>query len=305
MTRNERQADCHRGSEDAALRARRTSPGARFGGRRGPGRSALARRGAALCGFPRRPSHPPAARARRRARLRRRRSRGADAAAAAIELLHCASLVHDDLPAFDNADLRRGKPSVHVAFGEPIAVLTGDALIVLAFETLARGFRPQAAAARAADRHRRARGRLAGRHRRRTGLGIGGRRAAGRLSARQDRRAVRRRDARRRGGGRRRMPSRGARSARRSARPTRSPTICATCCATPRSSASRSARTRAGFARTPPRSSASAAPRRGSARSSTRRRRRSPTVPGAAELRTVIRAQTQAFFPKQLARFAA
>jgi geranylgeranyl diphosphate synthase type II len=55
-------------------------------------------------------------------------------AAAAIELLHCASLVHDDLPCFDNAPLRRGKPSVHRAFGEPLAVLTGDALIVLAFE---------------------------------------------------------------------------------------------------------------------------------------------------------------------------
>jgi geranylgeranyl diphosphate synthase, type II len=61
-----------------------------------------------------------------------------DAAAAAIELLHCASLVHDDLPCFDNAALRRGKPSVHCAFGEPLAVLTGDTLIVLAFETLAR-----------------------------------------------------------------------------------------------------------------------------------------------------------------------
>ncbi len=62
-----------------------------------------------------------------------------DAAAASIELLHCASLVHDDLPCFDNADMRRGKPSVHVAFGEPIAVLAGDALIVLSFETIARG----------------------------------------------------------------------------------------------------------------------------------------------------------------------
>jgi geranylgeranyl diphosphate synthase type II len=61
----------------------------------------------------------------------------ADAAAAAIELLHCASLVHDDLPCFDNADTRRGKPSVHRAFGEPLAVLAGDALIVLAFQTLA------------------------------------------------------------------------------------------------------------------------------------------------------------------------
>jgi geranylgeranyl diphosphate synthase, type II len=62
----------------------------------------------------------------------------ADSAAAAIELLHCASLVHDDLPCFDNADLRRGKPSVHKAFGDRLAVLTGDALIVLAFEALAR-----------------------------------------------------------------------------------------------------------------------------------------------------------------------
>lgn len=64
-------------------------------------------------------------------------SREALGAAAAIELLHCASLVHDDLPCFDDADSRRGKPSVHHAFGEPIAVLTGDALIVAAFETLA------------------------------------------------------------------------------------------------------------------------------------------------------------------------
>ncbi len=59
-----------------------------------------------------------------------------DAAGAAIEMLHCASLVHDDLPCFDGANLRRGKPSLHVAFGEPLAVLTGDALIVLAFQTL-------------------------------------------------------------------------------------------------------------------------------------------------------------------------
>ncbi len=57
-------------------------------------------------------------------------------AAAAVELLHCASLVHDDLPCFDDADTRRGKPSVHKAFGEPIAVLTGDALIVTAFEAV-------------------------------------------------------------------------------------------------------------------------------------------------------------------------
>ncbi len=66
----------------------------------------------------------------------------ADAAAGAIELLHCASLVHDDLPCFDNAETRRGKPSVHATFGAPLAVLAGDALIVMAFDGLA-----QAAAA--------------------------------------------------------------------------------------------------------------------------------------------------------------
>lgn len=61
----------------------------------------------------------------------------ADAAASAIELMHCASLVHDDLPCFDDAATRRGKPSVHRAFGEQIAVLAGDALIVLAFDVIA------------------------------------------------------------------------------------------------------------------------------------------------------------------------
>jgi geranylgeranyl diphosphate synthase type II len=61
----------------------------------------------------------------------------ADAAAAALELIHCASLVHDDLPCFDDADVRRGKPSVHRAYSEPLAVLTGDSLIILAFEVLA------------------------------------------------------------------------------------------------------------------------------------------------------------------------
>lgn len=61
-----------------------------------------------------------------------------DATAVAIELLHCASLVHDDLPCFDDAPYRRGKPTVHRLFGEPLAVLTGDALIVMAFETLGR-----------------------------------------------------------------------------------------------------------------------------------------------------------------------
>ncbi len=59
-------------------------------------------------------------------------------AAVALELIHCASLVHDDLPAFDDADLRRGKPTLHRAFSEPLAVLSGDSLIILAFEVLAK-----------------------------------------------------------------------------------------------------------------------------------------------------------------------
>jgi geranylgeranyl diphosphate synthase type II len=57
--------------------------------------------------------------------------------AAAVELVHCASLVHDDLPAFDNAAERRGKPSCHAMFGEATGILVGDALLTLAFESLA------------------------------------------------------------------------------------------------------------------------------------------------------------------------
>jgi geranylgeranyl diphosphate synthase type II len=56
---------------------------------------------------------------------------------AAIEMLHTYSLIHDDLPALDNDDLRRGKPTCHVAFGEAIAILAGDALQTLAYQTLA------------------------------------------------------------------------------------------------------------------------------------------------------------------------
>lgn len=62
----------------------------------------------------------------------------ATAAAISIEFLHCASLVHDDLPCFDDAPTRRGQPSVHSAYGQSLAVLAGDALIVLAFQSLAR-----------------------------------------------------------------------------------------------------------------------------------------------------------------------
>jgi len=60
-----------------------------------------------------------------------------DAPAAAVELIHAYSLIHDDLPAMDDDDLRRGRPTCHRAFGEATAILAGDALQVLAFELLA------------------------------------------------------------------------------------------------------------------------------------------------------------------------
>jgi len=62
---------------------------------------------------------------------------GAADLGAAIEMVHTYSLIHDDLPALDNDDLRRGKPTCHVAFGEAIAILAGDALQTLAFQTIA------------------------------------------------------------------------------------------------------------------------------------------------------------------------
>lgn len=86
---------------------------------------------------------PGGARFRPRLCLAVARACGADespaalAAAGAIELLHCASLVHDDLPCFDDASTRRGLPSVHRAYGERLAVLAGDALIVLAYQAVA------------------------------------------------------------------------------------------------------------------------------------------------------------------------
>jgi geranylgeranyl diphosphate synthase type II len=63
--------------------------------------------------------------------------RGIERLGAAIEMLHTYSLIHDDLPALDNDDLRRGKPTCHVAFGEAIAILAGDALQTQAYEALA------------------------------------------------------------------------------------------------------------------------------------------------------------------------
>jgi len=64
--------------------------------------------------------------------------------AATLELVHTYSLIHDDLPALDNDDLRRGKPSCHKAFGEATAILAGDALLTRAFEILSRPGAPEA-----------------------------------------------------------------------------------------------------------------------------------------------------------------
>jgi len=72
-----------------------------------------------------------------------------DAPAAAVELIHVYSLVHDDLPAMDNDDLRRGRPTCHRAFDEATAILTGDALQALSFEVLAGAPTPDAAEAAA------------------------------------------------------------------------------------------------------------------------------------------------------------
>ncbi len=67
--------------------------------------------------------------------------------AVAIEMIHCYSLIHDDLPAMDNDDLRRGKPSSHKMFGEAIAILAGDALLNAAYEVMAKSQHPRAISA--------------------------------------------------------------------------------------------------------------------------------------------------------------
>jgi geranylgeranyl diphosphate synthase type II len=69
-------------------------------------------------------------------------------AACAVEMVHAYSLVHDDLPAMDDDDMRRGRPTCHKVFGEATAILAGDALLALAFEILARDLQPPAVAAR-------------------------------------------------------------------------------------------------------------------------------------------------------------
>ena len=66
-------------------------------------------------------------------------NRNAEIASAAIEMVHTYSLIHDDLPAMDDDDLRRGQPTCHKAFDEATAILAGDALLTLAFEILAEG----------------------------------------------------------------------------------------------------------------------------------------------------------------------
>ncbi len=68
-------------------------------------------------------------------------------AAVAVEMVHAYSLIHDDLPAMDNDDLRRGRPTCHRQFDEATAILAGDALQAMAFESLASGIQPQYAAA--------------------------------------------------------------------------------------------------------------------------------------------------------------
>jgi geranylgeranyl diphosphate synthase type II len=68
-------------------------------------------------------------------------------AACAIEMIHTYSLIHDDLPAMDDDDLRRGRPTCHIKFGEAQAILAGDALLTLAFEIVARDTSPAATAA--------------------------------------------------------------------------------------------------------------------------------------------------------------
>src|SRR5687768_17983822 len=71
--------------------------------------------------------------------------------ACALELIHTYSLIHDDLPAMDNDDLRRGRPTSHKVFGEAMAILAGDAMVAMAFEAIARDADPSVAPALAAE----------------------------------------------------------------------------------------------------------------------------------------------------------
>ena len=72
--------------------------------------------------------------------LRKKHDKAIESFIAAIEMIHTYSLIHDDLPALDNDSMRRGKPTVHTAFGEDIAILAGDGLLNYAYETAAKSF---------------------------------------------------------------------------------------------------------------------------------------------------------------------
>src|SRR5215207_6336932 len=71
--------------------------------------------------------------------------------ACAVEMIHTYSLIHDDLPAMDDDDLRRGQPTCHRKFGEALAILAGDALLTGAFQVLAEGYPPRTAAVSCAE----------------------------------------------------------------------------------------------------------------------------------------------------------
>ena len=178
----------------------------------------------------------------------------------AIEMVHAYSLVHDDLPAMDDDELRRGRPTVHVVYGEALAILTGDALLTEAFRVIAEdapGRRRRSRASARLDRGDRQRRRSCG-HGRRSG---GGPRGRGRRRRSSDRRVdpPPQDGGADRGGGARPAPSRAAPPAR----------------AAPRSSST--ARPSASRSRSP-------------TTSSTRRRRRpSPANASAAMRRTARR----------------
>lgn len=86
------------------------------------------------------------------------RERAALPAACAIEMVHTYSLIHDDLPAMDDDDFRRGKPTLHRKFGEATAILAGDALLTLAFETISRRVKDASVAVRLCEELSRAAG---------------------------------------------------------------------------------------------------------------------------------------------------
>ena len=184
--------------------------------------------------------------------VRRDRARSALLAGAALECVHCYSLIHDDLPAMDDDDLRRGRPTLHKAYDDATAILAGDALLTLAFDIISRDeIQPTPMCAllltRALARASGIGGMVGGQMLDLAGEGRFGDREpvdVARAAADEDRRAAAlsaaspaRSSARRRRRNTRRWTITAARSARRS----RSPTTCSTSKATPTRSASRPA----------------------------------------------------------------